>query len=96
MGSPLVRLDYTLVTVKGQNQGHWDIEGLYLLKELSLGNVLLLNTKLGPCLGGRMVKAPGRVKDIPVTRVRNHSRANVRVWYENVFVEKIGHVDVSN
>ena len=35
MGSPLVRLYLTLVTLKGQCQGHSDLEGLYLVKELS-------------------------------------------------------------
>ncbi len=45
-----------------------------------------------------MAKAPGRVTDIPVRQVRNSSRANaqVRVLYENAFVDKIGHVDASN
>ncbi len=31
-----------------------------------------------PCLGGRMVKAPDRVTDLPVPRVRNPSWANAR------------------
>ena len=32
MGSPLVRLHLTLVTLKVQCQGHLDFEGLYLVK----------------------------------------------------------------
>ncbi len=43
-----------------------------------------------------MVKAPTRVTDIPVTRVQNLPHSNVRVGYENVFMDKIGHVDLSN
>ncbi len=33
MGSPLVQLHLTLVTLKGQVQGHSDYEGLYLLNQ---------------------------------------------------------------
>ncbi len=35
MESPLVRLPLTLLTLKGQWQGHSDLEGLYLVKEPS-------------------------------------------------------------
>ncbi len=33
IGSPLVRLNLTLVTWKGQCKGQLDLEGLYLVKE---------------------------------------------------------------
>ena len=42
MGTPLVQLHLTLVTLKGRCQGHSGFEGLYLVKEL--GHVLLLDT----------------------------------------------------
>ncbi len=35
VGSPLVQLHLTLVTFKGQCQGHSDVEGLYLVKDPS-------------------------------------------------------------
>ncbi len=31
MGSPMVCLRFTLVTLKDQRQGHSDLEGLYLM-----------------------------------------------------------------
>ncbi len=33
MVSPMVRLHFTLMTLKEQCQGHSDLEGLYLIKE---------------------------------------------------------------
>ena len=46
MGSQLVPLHLTLVTLKGQRQGHSDFKGLYLVNEL--GQVLLLDTTRKP------------------------------------------------